>query len=156
MQKTTIGTGSSGTMQYILGIICVLTLVGGLPAFAQETGAPAPAESSSDPLSDCSVAEIDRQMYAVIAKIKAEYADDTHFLEKLDASQTAWEAYREAYLLSIYPEKDVQYMYGSVFSSCWCFRYTEKTKERISELRIWLDKVEEGDVCSGSIRFIGQ
>ena len=44
-------------------------------------------------------------------------------------------------------------MYGSVFDACWCFRYTAKTEERIKELQMWLDKVEEGDVCSGSVRF---
>lgn len=123
-------------------------------AFAQQQADNASLfHSVRDPLSDCNIAEIDRQMDAIIDKIKVEYADDQLFLKKLDEAQSAWEAYREAFLLSVYPEEDARAMYGSVFDACWCFRYTAKTEERIKELQMWLDKVEEGDVCSGSVRF---
>jgi len=107
----------------------------------------------NDPLFDCNMAEVDRRMSLTLDMIKAEYADDSVFLLKLEEAQSAWEAYREAFLLSVYPEEDVRLKYGRVFDACWCLKYVSKTEERIEELQIWLDKVEEGDVCSGSVRF---
>ncbi|WP_319469515.1 lysozyme inhibitor LprI family protein [uncultured Pseudodesulfovibrio sp.] len=112
-----------------------------------------PSSSENDPFFNCSMAEVDQEMAATLDMIKVEYADYPLFLTRLEEAQLAWEAYRDAFLLSLYPEPDVRLKYGRVFDACWCSNYTAKTKERIKELQRWLDKVEEGDVCSGSVRF---
>jgi hypothetical protein len=131
-----------------------LLLCFAFPSFAsaQQPGSSA-VPSPNDPLFDCNMAEVDQQMYMVLDMIKTEYADDSLFLEKMREAQSAWETYREKFLLSVYPEENVRLKYGRVFDACWCFHYTAKTKKRINELKMWLDKVEEGDVCSGSVRF---
>ena len=112
---------------------------------------PSVLQSAQDPLFDCDIRETDSALSTVLEHIRIEYADDNVFLGKLEAAQRAWEEYRLAYLMSRFPEEDVQFHYGSIFSECWCVLYTQKTMERIQELQQWVDKVEEGDVCAGSI-----
>lgn len=109
--------------------------------------------SQKDPLFDCSSTDVDKQLHSVINEIRVEYANEPGFIEKLEDSQRIWEEYRLAYLKSVFPKENARLEYGSIFSRCWCFHYAAKTHERIKELQLWLDKVEEGDVCSGSVRF---
>jgi hypothetical protein len=42
--------------------------------------------------------------------------------------------------------------YGSVHPMCVAMYLTQLTEERIKILRIWLDGIEEGDVCCGSVK----
>lgn len=95
----------------------------------------------------------EKRMHEILKQITIEYADDTLFLEKLDESQQAWEKYLWAHIKALYPEEDTRYHYGSVYSLCLCINLDSKIQSRIEELQLWLDKVEEGEVCSGSVKF---
>jgi len=35
---------------------------------------------------------------------------------------------------------------------CWSMELTGLTQERTQVLKVWLDGIEEGDVCSGSVK----
>jgi hypothetical protein len=44
--------------------------------------------------------------------------------------------------------------YGSVQPMCWSIYLTGLTEERIKTLKIWSERIEKGDVCSGSEKLI--
>jgi len=93
----------------------------------------------------------DEKLNQVYKLIQKKYANDSAFLNKLKIAQKAWLQYRDAQLDMMYPHKNENDYYGSVFGMCEN-NYLEKlTIERIKILQQWLDGTEEGDVCSGSI-----
>ena len=103
---------------------------------------------------DCeSYIETEKVMFDVLDKIRFEYADEAEFLQKLEESQIAWENYRSAHIKALFPKEDTRRHYGSVYPICLCLNLKSRAASRIEELRLWLDKLTEGDVCSGSVRF---
>lgn len=103
---------------------------------------------------DCaSYIEAEKVMFDILDKIRVEYADEAEFLQRLEESQIAWEKYRSAHIKALFPKEDTRRHYGSVYPICLCLNLKSRTESRTEELRLWLDKLEEGDVCSGSVRF---
>lgn len=94
----------------------------------------------------------DKELNAVFNKTLQEYQSDAKFIAKLRASQRAWIKFRDAEVEAQFPETDKRGQYGSVYPMCWSMALTDLTKERIKKLRVWLDGVEEADVCAGSIK----
>lgn len=92
-------------------------------------------------------------MAATLASIQRLYAEDAQFLHCLAESQRAWEVYRDRQLAMIFPYKDdPNVSYGTVFPMCWAIWKARLTMQRITELKLWVDGIKEGDVCRGSIR----
>ena len=81
-----------------------------------------------------------------------QYRDDVRFIRNARRAQRAWIAYRDAQLALLYPYAERRGFYGSVYPMCRCMAVLELTKKRVEELRPWVDGVQEGDVCSGSIK----
>ncbi|HEV7238285.1 MAG TPA: lysozyme inhibitor LprI family protein [Thermoanaerobaculia bacterium] len=97
----------------------------------------------------------DAELNRVYQQVIHEYKADGLFIEKLRGAQRAWLAYRDAQIEALYPARDPLHAYGSVHRMCHCQAMTELTLERTEVLRRWVMGVEEGDVCSGSIRIRG-
>ncbi len=91
----------------------------------------------------------DSTLNVVYQKILNEYSNDTAFISNLKLSQRLWIQFRDAQLKMKYP---VSYSYGSVQPMCVSFYLTDLTDERIKTLQTWLDGIEEGDVCTGSVK----
>jgi uncharacterized protein YecT (DUF1311 family) len=70
----------------------------------------------------------------------------------LKVAQNAWIKFRDAEMNALFPEDNKSVEYGSVFSMCWNNALTDLTKQRIKKLKVWLNGIEEGDACSGSIK----
>lgn len=95
--------------------------------------------------------QAEKSRHKTIARIKAKFENDPAFFEKFEAYESAWEAYRQAYLAAVWPAADKQMEYGSVWPMCSCLEATAKINEHVTELtNNWLTTGEEGDVCSGS------
>ena len=94
----------------------------------------------------------DQELNRVYQQILREYRGDALFLQRLREAQRAWLVYRDAQLSALYPERDAQRHYGSVYPMCRCLALAEITQQRAKELRRWIEGMEEGDVCGGSIR----
>ncbi len=75
----------------------------------------------------------------------------TDFLKSLKTSQQLWIKFRDAEMLVKYP-KSKQADYGTVFPMCWSAYKAALTHERTKTLQVWLDGIEEGDTCSGSVK----
>jgi uncharacterized protein YecT (DUF1311 family) len=93
----------------------------------------------------------DRQLNSIYQKILAEYADDEPFLASLKEAQRCWIAFRDAQLKMKYPDREPGH-YGSIQPVCEAMYLTELTNDRIKALRAWIDGVEEGNVCAGTVR----
>jgi uncharacterized protein YecT (DUF1311 family) len=101
---------------------------------------------------DESYKKADKELNEIYRKIITEYKSDTVFIKTLKTSQRIWITFRDSELNLRYPQREQGY-YGSVHPMCVSKYLEQLTNERIKTLKLWLDGVEEGDVCSGSVKF---
>lgn len=94
----------------------------------------------------------DKELNRVFNEVKALYSDNPKFLQNLKTSQLAWIKLRDADLELYYPEENKRVQYGSAYPMCASSRKTEITIQRIEFLKQWVKGLEEGDLCSGSIK----
>ena len=92
----------------------------------------------------------DAEMNRTYKQVLDKYQLDNVFIEKLKTAQRAWIKFRDADLESLYP--NTPSAYGSINPMCRCIALAELTTERTKSLKRWIDGVEEGDVCAGSMK----
>lgn len=93
----------------------------------------------------------DKELNEVYKTILTNYKYDTLFIENLKKSQRIWITFRDAELKVKYPETEPGY-YGSVYPMCVSTYLEQLTRERIKTLNQWIEGIEEGDVCAGSVK----
>jgi cell division protein FtsL len=96
--------------------------------------------------------ESEAQLSQVYQQILNEYENDTVFVSRLKETQRILYLFREAELQMKFPEDNKEVFYGSIYRECANQYLIELTEDRIEKLQIWVEGVEEGDVCSGSIK----
>ncbi|HMW39466.1 MAG: DUF1311 domain-containing protein [Saprospiraceae bacterium] len=101
---------------------------------------------------DANYKKADKELNLVYNKILNDYKDDKIFIAKFKAAQNAWIKFRDAEMNALFPEEDKKTQYGSVFPMCWSNALTDLTKQRIMKLKVWLNGIEEGDACAGSVK----
>jgi len=92
----------------------------------------------------------DAELNKIYQSILAEYKQDATFLENLKISQRLWIKFRDAEVKMKYPEP--REYYGSIYQVCISNYLETLTRKRVNTLKVWLDGVEEGNVCSGSVK----
>lgn len=95
--------------------------------------------------------KVDNELNQTYKKILVEYKSDTAFIKNLKVSQRIWITFRDAELKMKYPDREPGY-YGSIYPVCRAEYLKELTLARIKTLRIWLEGIEEGDACAGSVK----
>lgn len=93
----------------------------------------------------------DNELNSIYQKILEEYADDEAFIANLKEAQRCWIAFRDAQLKMKYPDREPGY-YGSILPSCEAMYLAELTQDRIKALQVWIEGVQEGDGCAGTVR----
>lgn len=93
----------------------------------------------------------DKELNSIYQKVLKEYKEDAAFVKNLKAAQKIWIQFRDAEMKVKYPDREPGH-YGSVQPMCRSTYLTRLTNERINTLKVWLDGIEEGDVCSGSVK----
>lgn len=95
----------------------------------------------------------DVAMKRVLDRIAKVYKTHPVFLDRLAASQKAWERYRSAHLEARFPldDKDT-YSWGTVHSMCESSEHSGLAHVRAKTLLDWLspETLDEGDLCTGS------
>ena len=94
----------------------------------------------------------DIELNNVYQKILAEYTSDSIFIDRLKKTQRIWIIYRDSELEMKFPGKNKQVEYGSIYPMCVSIYLKELTEDRTDKLRVWLNGIEEGDMCSGSVK----
>ncbi len=125
-------------------ILLFVVIVSGLNALSQTQG-----KMNSD--AGDSLHAADKELNEVYRKILTGYSNDTLFIKNLKISQKLWIQFRDAEMNMKYPERKVGY-YGSVLPMCWAIYKEQLTRDRTKTLKQWLDGIEEGDVCAGSVK----
>ena len=91
-------------------------------------------------------------MNEIYSRVLKEYAKDTEFIAKLKVAQKARTAFRDAQVEALFPKANKQVEYGTVYPMCHCIELQSLTEERTKQLKMWVDGIPEGDVCSGSVK----
>lgn len=94
--------------------------------------------------------KVDAEMNRVYGLIVRNYRGDTVFLTAMRKAQLAWIRYRDAHVESTFPGDRAQY--GSINLMCRCAELAEITKARTQVLNRWIEGIDEGDVCAGSVK----
>lgn len=97
----------------------------------------------------------DADLNRVWKAIQVKYGDKPQFLVKLKTAQRQWLAFRDAEMEAMFPLAPGQHanvQYGSVFPMCESQAKASLTRQRVEQLKVWLDGVQEGDVCGGSVK----
>jgi len=91
------------------------------------------------------------ELKGTLSKMQELYKSDSEFLKNLKESQDIWTKFKNAELKMKFPDREPGY-YGSVHPMCVADFLADLTFERIEKLKVWVTGIEEGDVCSGSVR----
>lgn len=94
----------------------------------------------------------DIELNNVYQKILIEYKSDSIFIDRLKKTQSIWISYRDAELEMKFPAENKQLEYGSIYPMCVSIFLKELTEERTEKLKVWLNGIEEGDMCLGSVK----
>jgi uncharacterized protein YecT (DUF1311 family) len=94
---------------------------------------------------------VDEELNTIYQKILEDYADDDVFLANLKEAQRCWITFRDAQLKMKYPDREPGY-YGSIQPVCEMSYLTELTQDRIKTLNVWIEGVEEGNLCGGTVK----
>lgn len=92
------------------------------------------------------------ELNQVYQQILNDYQYDALFIEKVKAVQRIWISYRDAQVLMKFPYENKGSEYGDVYPMCVSHYLQDLTQIRTEELRMWVHGVEEGDICSGSVK----
>lgn len=93
----------------------------------------------------------DEKLNTVYQQILIKYKTDKLLVANLKKSQRIWISFRDAEIDMKFPNYPNHY-YGSIHPTCRAFYLTELTETRTKTLTIWLNGIEEGDACAGSVK----
>ncbi len=142
--------------------VCVVALGWLLFVPGAFAGAPCPEASTQVEMNACAHEEFkkeDAELNRVYQEVLKKHKDDLVFIKKFREAQRAWLKFRDAQFEARFPhalDSRGQYNYGSVFPMCASLYKAELTHSRLKELQLWLDGIEEGDACSGSLPVKGE
>ena len=139
-----LASSSENCQSMMKSIILFLSMFITVGAFSQK-------QSDLNKTTQQSLQTADKELNAVYQKVLTSYKSDAAFLKNLKAAQKVWIQFRDAEMKMKYPERGPGY-YGSAQPMCRSDYQAKLTRERIKTLQEWIDGVEEGDVCAGSVR----
>jgi uncharacterized protein YecT (DUF1311 family) len=132
-------------MKYIL---CIITFV-----FCQFTFGQSQTEMNQEAYAHYK--EKDAELNLVYNKILKEYGNEKDFVINLKKAQNIWIQFRDAEMAMRFPKEDKGLHYGSVYPMCRSYILAEMTEQRTNKLKVWLEGIEEGEVCLGTIKMKG-
>jgi|TARA_B110000967_G_scaffold182392_1_gene200273 uncharacterized protein YecT (DUF1311 family) len=94
----------------------------------------------------------DTELNELYKEILKEYSTDTIFIQAFRTSQLNWIKFRDSELKMKYPDRGSSGWYGSIHPLCISNYLAELTESRTERLKVWITGIEEGDVCSGTVK----
>ncbi|MET3875248.1 lysozyme inhibitor LprI family protein [Chitinophaga sp. OAE865] len=122
--------------------IFLLLISGAVAAFSQ-------SQSELNKQAGQEYKNADKKLNDIYQLILKDYAANKAFIKNLKDAQRIWIQFRDAQVQAMYPAAAKSY--GSVFPMCRANYMTELTNQRTEALRVWLNGLPQGDVCTGSI-----
>ena len=125
-------------------VISVLIFIASTQSFGQ-------TQSELNQQSGSGYKQAEAELNKIYQQILKEYSADTSFISHLKAAERLWIKFRDAELLMKYPPQETGY-YGSALPMCQASYLEKLTRDRIKTLKVWVEGIEEGDICSGSVK----
>lgn len=122
--------------------IFLLLMTGGIAAFSQ-------SQSELNKQAAQEYKDADKKLNDIYQLILKDYAPNKTFIQNLKDAQRIWIQFRDAQVKAMYPA--AAKTYGSAFPMCKANYLAELTHQRTEALRVWLNGLPQGDVCTGSI-----
>jgi uncharacterized protein YecT (DUF1311 family) len=110
---------------------------------------PAKPQSSTNTKLASAYVKADQELNKVYKQILKDYAAQPLFIKNLKVAQRLWIQLRDAELRAKFPKPG---SYGSAQPMCEEDYLAQLTRERSKFLRVWLNGIPEGDVCTGSVK----
>ena len=85
-------------------------------------------------------ARVDARLNDVYHKLLAEAAKQPDAVDNIKAAEKAWIAYRDAYVEAMYPAKDKQVEYGSIYLMNVSLLRAKLTERQITEVKELLEQ----------------
>jgi uncharacterized protein YecT (DUF1311 family) len=89
-------------------------------------------------------ARVEDRLNDVYQKLLAQASNQVEALAKIKAAERAWVAYRDAYMEAMYPAKDKQVEYGSIYLMEASLLRAKLTERHTTELKELLQQYSEG------------
>lgn len=93
---------------------------------------------------------VENRLNQVYREVMTKYKNDKVFIYQLIKAQQKWVEFKDAYVDSMYIPQ-YKSSYGSVLPMCQCHFIENIINDRIKQLQVWVDGIDEGDACSGSV-----
>jgi uncharacterized protein YecT (DUF1311 family) len=104
------------------------------------------AQNEMNRCADLDARAADADLNEVYQKLLSKLKSDDNASKKLRDAQRAWVVFRDAHLQELFPAKDKQREYGSMYPMCYAQAATAMTKERTIQLRRMLEDKAPCDV----------
>jgi uncharacterized protein YecT (DUF1311 family) len=108
------------------------------------------AQNEMNRCADLDARAADANLNDVYQKLLSKLNNDDNAARKLRVAQRAWLAFRDVHLQELYPAKEKQTEYGSMYPMCYAQVATEMTKERTAQLRKILGDKDPCDTSANS------
>ncbi len=89
-------------------------------------------------------ARVDAELNAIYRKVLSEASTQPEAIAKIKAAERAWITYRDAYMAAMYPAKDKQVEYGSIYPMEADLLRARLTKQHLVDLRQLLQQHVSG------------
>jgi uncharacterized protein YecT (DUF1311 family) len=97
-------------------------------------------------------ARVDTELNDVYRRLLSKAASEPEAVAKIKAAETAWLAYRYAYVDAMYPAKDKQAEYGSIYPMEVDLLRAKLTQQQVGALRELLQQTDERKYSSAGSR----
>ena len=108
----------------------------------------AQAQTEMNRCADLDARKADDDLNHVYRALLSKRKNDETATKELRSAQRAWVAFRDARMRELFPAKEKQREYGSMYPMCYIGVATEMTKERTAQLRRMLDDEDPCGISS--------
>lgn len=129
--------------------LAMALLIASLPGFAQDSprylacNKKAKTQGEINACANEEAARVDVELNDVYRKLLSKAAGEPEAVAKIKAVERAWIAYRDAYMEAMYPAKDKQAEYGSIYPMEVDLLRAELTQQQVAALKRLVQQYSE-------------
>jgi uncharacterized protein YecT (DUF1311 family) len=98
------------------------------------------AQSEMNVCANEEAVRVEAELNEIYHKLLSKVASQPEAIERIKTSERAWIAYRDAYMDAMYPAKDKQAEYGSIYPMEFDLRRAKLTKQQVAALKDLLEQ----------------
>jgi len=136
--------------------LLIVFLLASLPGLGQNSAAyracneKAKTQTEMNTCASDEAARVDAELNQVYGKLLSQAASEQDAIVKIKAAERAWIAYRDAYMDAMYPAKDKQAEYGSVYPAEANLVRAKLTQRQVTALKELLRQYSDEEQSGAS------